>query len=306
MSQQVALITALIQASIPKNVKLRLLLEEQLPRIDADASQLQQVIMNLVINASEAIGNEQGTVEVSTFLRPIGPGELEGNNVTRQPIPPGNYVAMVVRDTGAGMDEETKARIFDPFFTTKFAGRGLGLSAVLGIIRGHRGALLLESNPGKGTTFRVFLPVSEKEAETAPAPAQFTTHGRGTVLVVDDEDVVRRTAQLVLTSAGYEVVTATDGTGALTAYEAMPGQIDAVLLDMTMPVMSGEETLTRLLGQWPQAAVIVTSGYDEQEAQRRLGNRAIGFLQKPFTAAQLARKISEVVRPSRASGGAAS
>ena len=110
--------------------------------------------MNLVINAAEAIGNEQGTVEVSTFLRPIGPSELE-TNVTRQPIPPGKYVAMVVRDTGAGMDEQTRARIFDPFFTTKFAGRGLGLSAVLGIIRGHGGALLLESHPGKGTTFRV-------------------------------------------------------------------------------------------------------------------------------------------------------
>jgi len=301
LSQQVTLITTLIQASIPKNVRLRLLLEDHLPRIDADASQLQQVIMNLVINAAEAIGNEQGTVEVSTFLRPIGTAEMEAN-VTRQPIPPGNYLAMVVRDTGAGMDEETQARIFDPFFTTKFAGRGLGLSAVLGIIRGHRGALLLESHPGRGTTFRVFFPVSEQPAEAAPAPAQFTTRGRGTVLVVDDEDVVRRTAQLVLTGAGYEVVTATDGTGALTAYEAMPGRIDAVLLDMTMPVMSGEETLTHLLARWPQAAVIVTSGYDEQEAQRRLGNRAIGFLQKPFTAAQLARKISEVLRPSRASG----
>jgi len=301
LSQQVALITTLIQASIPKNVRLRLLLEDQLPRIDADASQLQQVIMNLVINAAEAIGAEQGTVEVSTFLRPILPAELEAN-VTRQPIPAGNYVAMVVRDTGAGMDQQTQARIFDPFFTTKFAGRGLGLSAVLGIIRGHRGALLLESHPGKGTTFRVFFPVSGQEAEALPAPAQFNTHGRGTVLVVDDEDVVRRTAHLVLTSAGYEVVTATDGTGALTAYEAMPGQIDAVLLDMTMPVMSGEETLTRLLARWPQAAVIVTSGYDEQEAQRRLGNRAIGFLQKPFTAAQLSRKISEILRPSRASG----
>jgi signal transduction histidine kinase/ActR/RegA family two-component response regulator len=301
LSQQVAVITALIQASIPKNVRLRLLLEEQLPRIEADASQLQQVIMNLVINAAEAIGNEQGTVEVSTLRRPMGAAELEAN-VTQQPIPPGDYVAMVVRDTGAGMDEPTKSRIFDPFFTTKFAGRGLGLSAVLGIIRGHRGALMLESHPGKGTTFRVYFPVSGQETDVAAVPAQLTTRGRGTVLVVDDEDLVRRTARLVLTSAGYEVVTATDGAGALTAYEAMPGQIDAVLLDMTMPVMSGEETLTRLLARWPQAAVIVTSGYGEQEAQRRLGNRAIGFLQKPFTAAQLARKISEVLKPSRAAG----
>ncbi|HEV3333055.1 MAG TPA: response regulator [Bryobacteraceae bacterium] len=301
LSQQVAQITTLIQASIPKNVRLRLLLESGLPRIDADASQLQQVIMNLVINAAEAIGNEQGNVEVSTFLRAIGPSELDAN-VTRQPIPPGNYVSMVVRDTGAGMDDSTKVRIFDPFFTTKFAGRGLGLSAVLGIIRGHRGALLLDSQPGKGTTFRVFFPVSGQPAEVAPPAAQVTARGRGTILVVDDEDVIRRTAQLVLTSAGYEVVTATDGTGALTAYEAMPGQIDAVLLDMTMPVMSGEETLARLLDRWPNAAVIVTSGYGEEEAQRRLGNRTTGFLQKPFTAAQLARKISDVLRPSRASG----
>jgi signal transduction histidine kinase/ActR/RegA family two-component response regulator len=301
LSQQVALITSLIQSSIPKNVRLRLLLEDKLPRIDADAGQLQQVIMNLVINAAEAIGSVPGTVEVSTLLRPIGPAELEAN-VTRQPVRAGDYVAMVVRDTGSGIDEQTKARIFDPFFTTKFAGRGLGLSAVLGIIRGHRGALLLESHPGKGTTFRVFFPVSAQEAETASAPSQVSARGRGTVLVVDDEDVVRRTAQLVLTSAGFDVVTATDGSGALTAYEEMPGQIDAVLLDMTMPVMSGEETLTRLLARWPHAAVIVTSGFGEQEAQRRLGNRAIGFLQKPFTAAQLARMISDVLRPSQATG----
>jgi signal transduction histidine kinase/CheY-like chemotaxis protein len=301
LSQQVTQITNLIQASIPKNVRLRLLLEKDLPRIDADASQLQQVIMNLVINAAEAIGDQQGTVEVSTFLRQIGPAELDAN-VTRQPIPAGDYVAMVVRDTGAGMDEATKTRIFDPFFTTKFAGRGLGLSAVLGIIRGHRGALMLESQQEKGTTFRVFFPVSGQAAETTPVRAQFTTHGRGTVLVVDDEEVVRHTAQLVLTSAGYQVVTATDGTGALIEYEATPGRIDAVLLDMTMPVMSGEETLNRLLSRWPEAAVIVTSGYGEEEAQRRLGNRAIGFLQKPFTAAELARKISDVLRPSQARG----
>ena len=163
-------------------------------------------------------------------------------------------------------------------------------------------ALLLDSQPGKGTTFRVFFPVSGQVAEVVSAYPQFTTRGRGTVLVVDDEDLVLRTAQLVLTSAGYQVVTATDGTGALTAYEAMPGQIDAVLLDMTMPVMSGEETLSRLLDRWPDAAVIVTSGYGEQEAQRRLGNRAVGFLQKPFTAAQLASMISDVLRPSKASG----
>ncbi|HUI79866.1 MAG TPA: response regulator [Bryobacteraceae bacterium] len=301
LSQQVTQITSLIQASIPKNVRLRLLLEKDLPRVDADASQLQQVIMNLVINAAEAIGEDNGTVEVSTFLRTVGAAELEAN-VTRQPIAPGDYVAMVVRDTGAGMEESTMARIFDPFYTTKFAGRGLGLSAVLGIIRGHRGALMLESQPGKGTTFRVFFPVAGQPAEAAPATVSFTTWGRGTVLVVDDEEVVRRTAQLVLTSAGYQVVTATDGNGALSAYEATPGQIDAVLLDMTMPLMSGEETLSRLLARWPQAAVIVTSGYGAEEAQRRLGNRAIGFLQKPFTAAELARKISDVLRPSRTAG----
>jgi len=162
--------------------------------------------------------------------------------------------------------------------------------------------LLLESALGRGTTFRVFLPVSAQEAESPREVARFTGRGGGTVLVVDDEELVRRTAELVLSSAGYEVVTATDGSGALMTYEAMPGRIDAVLLDMTMPVMSGEETLTRLLDRWPHAAVIVTSGYDEQEAQRRLGNRAIGFLKKPFTAEQLARKIADVLRPSRASG----
>jgi CheY-like chemotaxis protein len=194
------------------------------------------------------------------------------------------------------MDQETKMRIFDPFFTTKFTGRGLGLSAVLGIVRAHRGALIVESRAGFGTTFRVFFPCSAKP----PGPREtFARHrGSGVVLVVDDEDLILRMAQSVLDAAGYEVLTATNGIEALDVYAARPGRIDAVLLDMTMPVMGGEETMAQLVSRWPDVVVIATSGYDREEAQRRFVPRPAGFLQKPYTSAQLSSKIAEVLRSS--------
>ena len=278
-------------------MQLRLSLQENLPAIDADTSQLQQVIMNLIINGAEAIGTEQGTVEVATCLYQVDGGELQAN-VTREAPSPGTYVALVVRDTGTGMVAQTKARIFDPFYTTKFAGRGLGLSAVLGIVRAHRGAILVESQPGAGSTFRVLFPKAESKAVTTTAAPVEMRRGQGLVLVVDDEAAVRRAAEAMLRTAGYEIVVATNGQEALTVYAAMPDRIDTVLLDMTMPVMSGVETLTRLLARWPKAVVIATSGYDETEAQETLGHRASDFIHKPYTAAELTTKIAEAIRRS--------
>ena len=298
LSSQVRQIIGLIRASIPANVLLRLSLAEGLAPIEADAGQLQQVLMNLILNASEAVGAAQGTVEVSTCLCRATAEELQAA-VTHQSVPAGDYVAVVVRDTGIGMDEQTKARIFDPFFTTKFAGRGLGLSAVLGIVRAHRGAMLVESQPGCGSTFRVFFPVPERKAiSVQPLPAG-VSHGQGAVLVVDDEPAVRNLAQMVLRKGGYKTLAAANGQEALAVWESAPDRIDIVLLDMTMPVMSGEETLRRLLARWPDAVVVATSGYAESEAAERLGNCAAGFIQKPYTAAELTGKIAAVLAKSR-------
>jgi signal transduction histidine kinase len=241
LSAEVSQIANLVQASIPKNVRLNLRLGEDMPAIEGDSSQIQQVAMNLLINGAEALGLEPGTVEVRTLVRRAEQSELAAG-VTRPVAQAGRYVVLEVRDTGVGMDEETRARIFDPFFTTKFAGRGLGLSAVLGIVRAHHGALIVESRSGCGTTFRVFFPCATACKQTASAWTA-ETHGSGTILIVDDEDIVLRMAESVLNDAGYDVLSACNGSEALDLYAAQSGRIDAVLLDMTMPVMGGGEAM---------------------------------------------------------------
>jgi signal transduction histidine kinase len=296
LSTAVRQISNLVEASIPKSVRLSFALGEGLPAIEGDSSQLQQVVMNLVISGAEAIGTEQGTVEVQTLARRAEHAELAGG-VTGTSVPAGEYVVLEVRDTGCGMDEDTRARIFDPFYTTKFAGRGLGLSAVLGIVRAHRGTLTVESRPGYGTRFRAFFPCSAARREAGPQASDASERGSGTILVVDDEALVVRMAQSVLEEAGYDVLSASNGIEALDVYTAKSGRIDAVLLDMTMPVMGGEETMQHLARRWPDATVIATTGYDLQEAECRFGARTAAFLQKPYTAAQLRSKIAEVVRP---------
>ena len=297
LSTEVRQITNLLQASIPKNVRLNLALGEGLPAIEGDSSQIQQVVMNLVINGAEAFGTEQGTVDVRTLARRVEPGELAAS-VLRPPGTTGEYVVLEVRDRGAGMDEKTRARIFDPFFTTKFAGRGLGLSAVLGIVRAHHGALIVESSLGSGSTFRVLLPRSTADQNIALPECGVTHRGSGTILVVDDEELVLSMAKSVLDLAGYDVLSASNGIEALDIYAAQSGRIDAIVLDMTMPVMGGEETMEHLAARWPDATVIATSGYDLQDADRRFAMRPAGFLQKPYTAAQLTSKVAEVVKRS--------
>ncbi len=295
LSIEVRQITNLLHASVPKNVRLNLALGKDLPAIEGDSSQIQQVVMNLVINGAEATGSRQGAVEIRTLTRRAEQTEL-ASAVARPLASAGEYVVLEVRDNGAGMDEKTRARIFDPFYTTKFAGRGLGLSAVLGIVRSHHGALIVQSSPGSGTTFRIFFPCSAAHRSSAPPEWAEIHRGSGTILVVDDEEVILGMAQSVLDQAGYDVLSACNGHEALEIYAAQSGRIDAVVLDMTMPVMDGEETMQRLADRWPGAAIIATSGYDLQEAERRFAMRPAGFLQKPYTAAQLTSKVAEVVR----------
>ena len=294
LSRQVVQITSLIQAAIPKNVELRLSLANNLPPVEVDISQLQQIIMNLVINAAESIVDSRGTVELKTERETIGEEHLKANLARTMPQP-GEYVAITVEDSGCGMDKATRSRIFDPFFTTKFTGRGLGLSSVLGIVRGHRGLITVDSYPGAGTKFRVLFPVSSARALPQPPPAQ-DVRGSGTVLVVDDEEVVRKMTKFALQRLGFKVLTAVNGSDALRVYAEQHQAIDLVLLDMMMPVMGGEETLKRMLEIRPDAVVVAMSGFQEREAKQRFGSGIMGFVQKPFTVDQLGAKISSARR----------
>src|SRR5207248_499937 len=212
LSTLVEEISNLIQTSIPKSVQLRLELSRALPAIEADPGQIQQLIMNLVINGAEAIGEAQnGTVFVTTAAQEIDEAYLR-QNFAGEPIRLGTYVSLEVQDTGCGMTEETKKRIFDPFFTTKFTGRGLGLAAVLGIVRGHQGTIRIYSIPGKGSTFKILLPAAAGAPQLAKGTEiQRELRGSGTILVIDDEEVVRATAKTALERYGYTVLLAEDG-----------------------------------------------------------------------------------------------
>ncbi len=289
--------SSLIQASIPRTVQLRLELQNDLPAVEADTTQLQQLIMNLVINGAEAIGKgETGEVRVTTTVQKVDEDYLQ-QILNTDEILPGQYVLLEVCDTGCGMDEETKAKIFDPFFTTKFVGRGLGLAAALGIVRGHKGTLNVNSTLGKGSTFRVLFPAlavaAVEQGSTARNAAELS--GRGVILVVDDEAAVRRTAQTVLQRYGYTVLLAENGLEAVEIFRNHSDEISVVLLDLTMPVMSGEETLKQLQTQRPDVRVVLSSGYDQMETSRRFQAKGLAaFIHKPYTAAELAEKIKIV------------
>ncbi len=288
----------LVESSIPKHVELSLDLPSTLPLIEADTAQLQQVIMNLVINGAEAIEPRGGRLTVTTRSTLVDDHYIRGLSLNDE-LRPGTYVAVEVTDTGCGMDEKTVARIFDPFFTTKFLGRGLGLAAVQGIVRGHKGAIKVYSIPGQGTTFRVLFPAGAQTLRIA-APvgdvAQRAEGGSGTVLVIDDEEIVRSTANNALQRLGYAVVTAADGAEGVEVFRALQDRIVVVLLDMTMPGISDEETLRELRKIKPDVAVVLSSGFGESEALHRFeGHRLAGFLQKPYSIKALASRVRAAV-----------
>ena len=296
LSDLVREISGLVRSSVPKHVQLRLQLNERLPGINADAGQLQQVVMNLVINGAEAIPSEGGTVLLRTGVLDVDDQYIRTISSAGELLRPGPYVTLEVHDTGSGMDEATQARIFDPFFTTKFAGRGLGLSAVLGIVRSHHGALKVYSKPGQGTTFKVLIPATSRPVEAPAPPANTNFAGTGKVLVVDDEEIVRQAAQNTLSRYGYTPITAADGPSAVELYRKDPTSVALVLLDLSMPKMSGETVLQQLQAINPQVRVLLTSGYNEVEAVQRFAGKGLsGFIQKPFTAASLAEKVKEVL-----------
>jgi PAS domain S-box-containing protein len=291
-------ITALIRTLIPRNVEVVLDLAEPLPQVIADAGQLQQVVMNLVINAGEAIGERPGSVRVDVHAGPVGAEELRARFAIFD-LAPGRYVRLEVTDDGCGMTEETLAQVFEPFFTTKFLGRGLGLAATLGIVRSHHGGIAVSSAPGQGSRVTVLLPeappaAAEETERTAESPED--TAPRGAILIVDDEELVRGAARSALTRRGYAVLEAATGREALELLRRHGGDVALVLLDMTMPVMSGGEAAQQIRREWRDLAIVATSGYGEDEAMRRFtGTNVSGFLQKPYREQQLLELVRAVL-----------
>lgn len=284
----------MLEVSISKKAVLRLTPYHHLPAVEADATQIRQIIMNLVINASEAIGDKNGVIAVTTGCQECSEAYLKGAWLSA-PIPEGQYVYLEVTDTGCGMDKETQGKIFDPFFTTKFTGRGLGMAAVLGIVRGHKGAIMVQSELNKGTTFKILLPASDCPAEEFN---EDTVHEdkrcEGTVLLVDDEETVRGIGAEMLMELGFEVITANDGREALDKYRDNPG-ITLVILDLTMPQMDGGQCFRELKQLDSKVKVIVSSGFSEQEVEQTFASKGLaGFIQKPYKLSMLRNEINKV------------
>jgi CheY-like chemotaxis protein len=285
---------ALLRASLSRSVTVELDCEPCF--VDADRVQLQQIVMNLLINASEAIGGDPGKVTIRTAEAARTDSHFSPQ--IQAVIPPGNYVLLEVRDSGSGMAPETLKRIFDPFFTTKFTGRGLGLAAVLGIVKGHRGDIEVESEHGAGTAFRIFLPKSERTvAAPAPPPRAHQVRASGkTVLIVDDEEIVRKTASQALQWQGFQIMVAVNGAEALDILRT-DAAIALVILDLTMPVMTGEQAIPLIKAMRPTIPIVLSSGFGEAELSRRFASSGIAaFLQKPYTAAVIASKVMQTLQ----------
>lgn len=288
ISRAIGEIEKLLRSAIPKNIRLEFDLAADLPPVEADAAQIQQALFNLVSNAAEAIGDAPGSIQVATRLEQV--------TEKGRPKQTKDYICVEVHDTGSGMNEHVRAHAFDPFFSTKFTGRGLGLSAVSGIVRGHKGVIDVASAPDAGTTFRLLFPAAPA-AVPAPPPERRPQPAGNTVLVVDDEEMVLRMAKAALEIRGYKVLTAENGQQAVDIIRESGESIAVVLLDMMMPVMSGAEAMDHIMRMYPGMTVIATSGYSEQEAARRFGGRITRFLQKPYTSRQLGEKIKAAIEP---------
>jgi PAS domain S-box-containing protein len=291
----------LLNVSISKKVVVKYNFFADLPSVMADATQVSQVVMNLITNASEAIAESSGVVTLTTGVMECDESYLRGATGYDDGLLAGQYVYLEVSDTGCGMDPETVSRIFDPFFTTKFTGRGLGLAAVLGIVRGHKGALRVYTEMGHGTTFKILLPAHHQPAQQleSGALAPNPWKGHGLVLLVDDEDSIRNVGRHMLERAGFEVMTAADGREAIDLFVKHHDRVRLVVLDMTMPNLDGEACFRELRRVDPHVRVIVTSGYNEQDVMTRfVGKGLAGFVQKPYSVTELLSSVRDVLRES--------
>ena len=271
-------------------------MQSDLPAIEADTAQISQVVMNLVTNAVESQSDGAGRVTVRTGVFEVD--APPAGALFAESMGTGQHVYLEVSDAGVGMDEETRARIFDPFFTTKFTGRGLGLAAVAGIVRAHRGAIEVESEPGVGTHFRVLLPtvagqISQPPLDQPPIDGWRTA---GRALVIDDDQGVRELAEDVLHRAGMTVLTASDGHQGAKLFGMHADSIRIVLLDRTMPALSGADTFDAIRATRPDAKIILVSGYSEERVAEELAGRGpSGFLKKPFAPETLLARVREVL-----------
>jgi len=299
LSAHVREMEPLLRGLLGTNVRLQIRLEEALPMIEADASQIQQIVMNLLINAGEALQKQPGSVEIRTGCSQIGDTKPAGLAAGCR-VEPGTYVSLEVRDTGCGMDESTVERIFDPFFSRKFAGRGLGLAATLGIVRGHDGALCVVSRPGEGSTFTAYLPVSRLRPPP-PSLERRELRGEGLILVIDDDEAVCEVAQRSLERFGYSVLVASSARQALRILRRRAAEVDLVLLDLTMPDMDGHEAFGEIRRIREDLKIILVSGYDAKDAAGHFPETGLaGFLQKPFGPEELAGKVAEVLHETEA------
>ena len=285
-----------VRASVSPGIELRTELAHDCPPVEADVGQLQQLLLNLVLNAAEAIGDAPGTITIRVRVRDVPDPELRAS-YSQFSLAARRYLEIVVADTGAGMAPETLRQIFDPFFSTKFLGRGLGLAAALGIVRSHGGGISVESAPGEGTTFRVLLPaepaVDDTEVSTVSEVVVGNARGEGLVLVVDDEPGIRSLAQRSVEALGYTALLAENGEQALQVFGRVGPELVLVLLDLVMPVLDGASVAPRLLERRPDLPIIVMSGLADQNALGRLGQtRIAGFVPKPFNPEQLAQSIA--------------
>ena len=288
----------LLSVSISKKVVIKFNFFNEIPAVMADASQLRQIVMNLITNASDAIAEVSGVITLSTGLMDCDDAYLQGVVGFNEKLKPGQYVYVEVSDTGCGIEPENLGRIFDPFFTTKFTGRGLGLAAVMGIVRGHGGALRVYSEAGRGTTFKILFPAYHEPAQSGVTNGTElrSWKGDGLILLADDEESIRSMGRRMLERLGFEVLVAADGREAVEVFAKVREKVRLVVLDMTMPHLDGEACFRELRRIEPAVKVIMTSGYNEQEViSRFVGKGLAGFVQKPYSIGDLIPVITRVL-----------
>lgn len=271
-----------------KNIIIHKRFQPRIWSVEADKSQMEQVLMNIFVNAADAMpqGGELFLETENVFL--------DEEYVKPFSAIPGPYVKVSITDTGRGMDEEIRSRIFEPFFTTKAMGRGtgLGLAAAYGIVKGHKGLITVYSTPGQGTTFHIYLPASEKGRSRELRLPQGVVRGEGTILLIDDEEMILKVASQLMEALGYKVLIAKGGQAGLKTYEELVHQVDLVVLDMIMPDMGGGEVFERLKEINPRVKVLLSSGYAVNgQAKQILEKGCKGFIQKPFSLAELSQKL---------------
>ncbi|MCA9645114.1 MAG: PAS domain S-box protein [Myxococcales bacterium] len=301
LSQLVAEMSELLGSVISKRATLHRDLAEGLPAVEADPTQLGQVVMNLITNASDALEGSEGDVFVSTRLVDVDRGFLQQTYLD-EGLPEGRYVCLEVRDTGCGMDETTRSKIFDPFFTTKATGRGLGLAATLGIVRGHRGAMRIDTEIGSGTLFRIYFPCSNAPSSRAPSYATSippkAMAGAG-ILVVDDEAPLLEVLREQLAGMGFRVLTAESQQQTLELLARTESMVDVALVDVSLASGGEGRLLRQLIDIAPRLPIVLTSGYTEHEMRERVGgplDQVVGYLQKPYTHATLKRALGRALR----------